>query len=80
MNDIFEVAMPDLIEHFSHVLCHEEMETYPDSNKYFKDISLLANNRMANSEPEGELFVVDVLDFEFSVDLDCIQYMKAKKY
>lgn len=72
---IIENLVPQLKDCFSIILSNENLAEEETSNHYFKDIGLLAGNRMENMDPPGDLFVIDTLDYFNHVDQDLIQYV-----
>lgn len=80
ITELINMHLSELKDCFSFVLGNEDLTMFEGHNKAFKDIGLLACNRMDNQESPGELFVIDTCDFESSVDQDLITFLPAKVY
>lgn len=65
--------VPELKTLVSHTLTNEQIIYSDDGSVLYKDISLLARNRL-DCDPVGEIIVIDTKKAEDCVDLDCVTY------
>lgn len=74
MKQCYEIV-PELENLVSHALCYDDI--YFREGYAYKDLGLLAENRILNVEKDeiSEILVVDIGESSLSSDPECVNYM-----
>lgn len=79
--------MPGLSDLISHSLCYEELTFSEENGQVYKDLSLIANNRLCNlhknedgSNELSEIIVIDTNSVEDNIDQQYITFFQGKSF